>query len=78
MFKLSNFIGKTPLIPLSVGKYTVWGKAELMNPGGSVKDRMASFIINDAEKKQLIKKGDTLYFSDTGRQVIWGNVITFA
>ena len=60
MIKLSNYVGKTPLIPLSIGKYTVWGKAELMNPGGSVKDRMASFILNDAEEKNIIKKGDTL------------------
>ena len=56
MIKLSNYVGKTPLIPLSIGKYTVWGKAELMNPGGSVKDRMASFILNDAEEKILSRK----------------------
>ena len=55
MIKLSNYVGKTPLIPISIGKYTVWGKAELMNSGGSVKDRMASFILKDAEEK-IIKK----------------------
>ena len=61
MIKLSNYVGKTPLIPLSIGKYTVWGKAELMNPGGSVKDRMASFILNDAEEKNIIKKKEILF-----------------
>ena len=66
MIKLSNYVGKTPLIPLSIGKYTVWGKAELMNPGGSVKDRMASFILNDAEEKNIIKKGDTLCEATSG------------
>ena len=49
MIKLSNYVGKTPLIPLSI-KYT--GKAELMNPGGSVKDRMASFILNVMMQKK--------------------------
>ena len=58
--RLSNYVGNTPpLIPIRLGKYTVWGKCEFMNPGGSVKDRMATYIINDAEDRHLIKKGDT-------------------
>jgi cysteine synthase len=40
--KLSNYVGNTPLIPITIGDLTVWGKAEFMNPGGSVKDRMAT------------------------------------
>ena len=53
---LSNYVGRTPLIPIQISEFTVWGKAEFMNPSGSVKDRMATYIINDAEKKGLIKK----------------------
>tara|TARA_R110000822_G_scaffold145115_10_gene283936 strand:- start:279 stop:1100 length:822 start_codon:yes stop_codon:yes gene_type:complete len=37
-----------------------------MNPGGSVKDRMATFILNDAEDRGLIKKGDTLVEATSG------------
>ncbi len=45
---------------------TVWGKCEFMNPGGSVKDRMATYILNNAEDKGLIKKGDTLVEATSG------------
>ena len=48
MKKLSNYVGQTPLIPIQIDKFTVWGKAEFMNPSGSVKDRMATYILNDA------------------------------
>ena len=66
MLKLSNYVGKTPLIPIKTEDRTVWGKAELMNPGGSVKDRMATFILNDAEEKGLIKPGDYLCEATSG------------
>ena len=56
MNKLSGYVGNTPLIPITLGNFTVWGKAEFMNPGGSVKDRMATHILNNAEKFELIKK----------------------
>ena len=64
--RLSRYVGNTPLIPLRLGEYTVWGKCEFMNPGGSVKDRMATYILNDAEDKKLIKKGDTLIEATSG------------
>ena len=64
--KLTNYVGNTPLIPIKFGGYTVWGKAEFMNPSGSVKDRMATFIINNAEDRGLIKKGDTLCEATSG------------
>ena len=64
--RLSNYVGNTPLVPISLGGYTVWGKCEFMNPGGSVKDRMATYIINDAENRKLIKKGDTLIEATSG------------
>ena len=66
MSRLSTYVGNTPLIPIELGGYTVWGKAELMNPGGSVKDRMATYIINNAEKQGLIKKGDILIEATSG------------
>ena len=64
--RLSNNVGNTPLIPITLGNLTVWGKAEFMNPGGSVKDRMATHILNNAEKNNLIKKGDTLCEATSG------------
>jgi S-sulfo-L-cysteine synthase (O-acetyl-L-serine-dependent) len=64
--RLSKYVGNTPLIPIRLGKYTVWGKCEFMNPGGSVKDRMATYILNDAEERKLIKKGDTLIEATSG------------
>jgi len=70
MKKLSDFVGNTPLIPISNGKFTVWGKAEFMNPSGSVKDRMATFIINEAERKGLLKKGHTLCEATSGNSGI--------
>ena len=68
--KLSNYVGNTPLIPITIGDFTVWGKAEFMNPSGSVKDRMATYIINNAEKKGLIKKGGTLCEATSGNSGI--------
>ena len=65
--RLSKFVGKTPLLPLNFEKnQTIWGKAEFMNPGGSVKDRMATFILNNAEDQGLIKTGDTLCEATSG------------
>ena len=64
--RLSNYVGNTPLIPIDFGDMTVWGKAEFMNPGGSVKDRMATYIINDAEANGKLKPGDTLCEATSG------------
>ena len=66
MTKLSGYVGETPLVPITLGEYTVWGKCEFMNPGGSVKDRMATYILNDAEYRGLIKRGDTLIEATSG------------
>ena len=68
--KLSDNVGNTPLIPITIGEYTVWGKAEFMNPSGSVKDRMATYIINNAEKLKLIKRGSTLCEATSGNSGI--------
>ena len=65
--KLSDYVGKTPLLPIKINKKAIiWGKAEFMNPGGSVKDRMATYILNNAENQGLIKPGDTLCEATSG------------
>ena len=64
--RISNYVGNTPLIPIEFGDMTVWGKCEFMNPGGSVKDRMATYIINDAEANRKLKPGDTLCEATSG------------
>jgi len=66
MKRLSDYVGNTPLIPIKIEDRIIWGKAELMNPGGSVKDRMATYILNDAEMRGLIKPGDTLCEATSG------------
>lgn len=63
-------IGNTPLIRLnSVSEATgceILGKAEFLNPGGSVKDRAALFIVEDAEAKGLLKPGGTVVEGTAG------------
>ena len=66
MNRLSSYVGNTPLVPITLGNLTVWAKSEFMNPGGSVKDRMATFILNNAETEGLIKPGDTLIEATSG------------
>jgi len=54
-------IGNTPLIKLRAASEitgcNIYGKAEFLNPGGSVKDRAALALIKDAQEKKLISKG---------------------
>ncbi|HAC63296.1 MAG TPA: cysteine synthase A [Cyanothece sp. UBA12306] len=63
-------VGNTPLIKLtSFSEETgceILGKAEFLNPGGSVKDRAALYIIEDAEKKGLLKPGGTVVEGTAG------------
>ncbi|GAB4182024.1 MAG: cysteine synthase A [Coleofasciculaceae cyanobacterium] len=63
-------IGNTPLIRLnSFSEQTgceILGKAEFLNPGGSVKDRAALYIIQDAEEKGLLKPGGTVVEGTAG------------
>jgi cysteine synthase A len=65
-----NAIGNTPLIKLQKASdetgCNILGKAEFMNPGQSVKDRAALFIIRDAEKKGLLKPGGTIVEGTAG------------
>ena len=63
-------IGNTPLIRLNrVSDATgcdIWGKAEFLNPGQSVKDRAALYIIRDAERRGLLKPGGTIVEGTAG------------
>jgi cystathionine beta-synthase len=63
-------IGRTPLVRLSklVGPddATVLVKPEFMNPGGSIKDRMALHIIEKAERAGLLRKGGTIVENTSG------------
>ena len=63
-------IGNTPLIRLKkaseITKCEIYGKAEFMNPGGSVKDRAAKAIIQNAEKVDGLKIGGTIVEGTAG------------
>jgi cysteine synthase A len=63
-------IGNTPLIRLNKASEetgcTILGKAEFLNPGQSVKDRAALFIIRDAERKGLLKPGGVIVEGTAG------------
>lgn len=63
-------IGNTPLIKLKGASEatgsTILGKAEFLNPGQSVKDRAALYIIRDAEKKGLLRPGGVIVEGTAG------------
>ena len=63
-------VGRTPLVRLNrMGKDLkpqIWIKAEMLNPGGSVKDRIGITMIDQAEKKGLLKPGGTIIEGTSG------------
>ena len=63
-------IGQTPMVPLHrIGqdlKSPLWAKVEFLNPGGSIKDRMAIHILNKAEKEGKLKPGGTIVENTSG------------
>ena len=66
---IADTIGKTPVVRLhrlAPAHTDVYVKIEAFNPGGSVKDRLAIAIILDAEKKGLLKPGDTIVEATSG------------
>ncbi|QKX61362.1 uncharacterized protein TRUGW13939_08510 [Talaromyces rugulosus] len=67
---LTEAIGNTPLIRLKrLSEETgcnVLGKAEFQNPGGSVKDRAALYVVKDAEEKGLLRPGGTVVEGTAG------------
>ena len=65
-----NQIGNTPLVRLKQASELtgchIYGKAEYFNPGESIKDRAALFIVQDAIKRKLISKGGTIVEGTAG------------
>ena len=69
---ITELIGKTPLLELEKieekfeSKAKIFGKLEFFNPAGSVKDRVALNMIEDAEARGLLKKGATIIEPTSG------------
>lgn len=69
---ISELVGKTPILKLNNVERkenlsaSLYAKLEYFNPTGSVKDRAALFMLDDAEKKGLIKKGATIIEPTSG------------
>jgi cysteine synthase A len=62
-------IGNTPIVRINRlfgNKHEVWSKHERANPGGSIKDRIALSMIEDAEKKGVLKKGNIIVEPTSG------------
>jgi cysteine synthase A len=69
-----ELIGKTPITRLdSIGKgldFNLWAKLEQLNPSGSLKDRIALEMIQDAEERGDLKEGYTIIESSSGNTAI--------
>jgi cysteine synthase A len=67
---ITELVGDTPIVKLNrvveEGSATVWCKLEYYNPAGSVKDRIGLSMIVDAEKRGLLKPGDTIVEPTSG------------
>jgi len=65
---LENYleVGQTPLIPIDIDGVIIWGKAEFMNPSGSVKDRPIKNILTRAVENGLLSKGGTVVEATSG------------
>ena len=65
-----DLIGNTPLVrlegPSAAAGCNIYGKCEFANPGGSVKDRAALWIIRDAEARGVLKPGGTVVEGTAG------------
>ena len=69
-YSVIDAIGNTPLIRLRRASEAtgceIFGKAEFLNPGGSVKDRAALFIVRDAEERGLLRPGGVIVEGTAG------------
>lgn len=69
-----GLIGNTPLVAFQhIGKelgYNVFAKLEYLNPSGSIKDRMALYVVEDAERRGIIKPGDLLIDNSSGNTAV--------
>src|SRR3546814_19425366 len=65
-----DLIGNTPLVllkgPSEATGCEIWGKCEYANPGGSVKDRAALYIVRDAETNGSLRRGGTIVEGTAG------------
>ena len=64
---IADLVGNTPLVKLNsvtegVTKATVLAKVEYLNPGGSVKDRIARRMVEDAEASGALQPGGTIVY----------------
>ncbi len=68
--RIDKIIGKTPLIRLNNSvkgdMAEILVKVESTNPGGSIKDRAALYMIKDAEEKGVLKRGGTIIEPTSG------------
>lgn len=68
---LLQLIGNTPIVKLDIDRPpTILAKLEYLNPGGSIKDRSALFMIEEAEKSGLLRSGGTIVEASSGNQGI--------
>ncbi|MDR3642442.1 MAG: cysteine synthase family protein [Candidatus Doudnabacteria bacterium] len=66
-----NCIGNTPLVKVPFGsKAIVYAKLEYLNPGGSIKDRSAKYMVEEAEQEGKLKPGGTIVEASSGNQAI--------
>ena len=67
---LKNLVGNTPMLKLSRAgaglESDIYAKLELFNPCGSVKDRIGIAMVEDAEKRGVLKKGGTVIEATAG------------
>lgn len=68
--KLIDTVGNTPLLEFPLEKGTIWGKAEFLNPGGSVKDRPVAWILKVNMRNGKLKPGDTIIEATSGNMGI--------
>ncbi len=60
-------VGNTPLLRLNrISSGNILAKAEFLNPGGSIKDRVAKFILDSAEKDGILSRGMTIIEATSG------------
>jgi len=62
MHTILDAIGNTPLIQID----GIWVKLEFLNPSGSIKARIAKYMIERAEREGLLKPGDTIVEASSG------------
>ena len=69
-----NYVGNTPLVELSKMSPNpavhIFAKLEGHNPTGSIKDRVAKYLVEQAEKKGTLKPGDTIIEASTGNTAL--------